>query len=236
MCNYRGGKGLGFSISKKLVSAGAEVLITGRNKNDLEKACSELGDKCKFIVFDVLDFDHYDNFFEKVLNVMPECNAMVLNAGISLHESGFGSVTNEGYQLQFDTNFKAAYFMAQEFVKHFKHGDLLFISSETASMKCFLPYGLSKTLIDSLVPALNYKFYKDGIRVNGIAPGSTITNMVKNVNADANDFHHQNASGRYFLPDEVAEVAAFLLSDASLCIGGEIIHTNAGNHYRPQLQ
>lgn len=40
-------------------------------------------------------------------------------------------------------------------------------------------------------------------------------------------------SGRYFLPEEVAETVAFLLSDNSMCISGEIIPTNAGNHYWP---
>ena len=40
------------------------------------------------------------------------------------------------------------------------------------------------------------------------------------------------ASGRIFLPEEVAEVVCFMLSDASKCISGEIIHCNAGNHLK----
>jgi NAD(P)-dependent dehydrogenase (short-subunit alcohol dehydrogenase family) len=58
----------------------------------------------------------------------------------------------------------------------------LFVSSETADFKCALPYGLTKASINSLVPALSRKVYRRGIRVNGIAPGGTISNMTQNVN------------------------------------------------------
>lgn len=230
-----GGRGLGLAIAKKIISGGGRVIITGRNKDVLEKACNELGKNTQYIVFDSLDIDKYNIFFNNIITMMPSFNAMVLNAGISLHERSFESVNKVGFQKQLDTNLKAAYFMAQEFVKRVNNkGNLLFISSETGAMKCVLPYGLSKAMIDSLIPALNAKYYTKGIRVNAIAPGSTITNMVKNSNADTDDYYYRNAAERYFLPEEVAEVASFLLSDASLCIGGEIIHTNAGNHFRVQ--
>ena len=93
-----------------------------------------------------------------------------------------------------------------------------------------LPYGLTKASINSLVQALSYKYYKSGIRVNGIAPGVTVSNMT-GLNKDG-DLYNNNPSNRYFLPEEIAEVATFLLSDYSKCISGEIIHCNAGNHIK----
>lgn len=52
--------------------------------------------------------------------------------------------------------------------------------------------------------------------------------------AEASDgnMYRECASSRIFRPEEVAEVACFLLSDASKCISGEIIHTNGGNHIK----
>lgn len=229
-----GGNGLGLEMAKKLATSGANVVITGRNENALKNACDTIGKRCQYIVFDATDFEKYNEFFHKLLSIMPGLNAMILNAGISLHEGSFENVEKDGYQKQMDINFKAAYFMAQEYIKRVRTGNLLFISSETGAMKCVLPYGLTKAMVDSLVPALSSKYYQSGLRVNAIAPGSTLTNMVKNSNTDSDDYYYQNAAGRYFLPEEVAEVAAFLLSDASKCISGEIIHTNAGNHYRAQ--
>lgn len=47
-----------------------------------------------------------------------------------------------------------------------------------------------------------------------------------------NKINENQNSQRFFVPEEVGEVATFLLSDYSKCISGEIIHTNAGNHIR----
>jgi len=229
-----GGSGLGFSMAKKMVSYGANVILTGRRENTLKEACRELGAQAKYIVYDSMDFNGMSDFWGNIVSLMPNVNSLVLNAGVSLHEGSIENVENGGFDIQFNTNFKSAYFMAKEFIRRIGNGNILFISSETGAMKCQLPYGLTKTLIDSLVPALSGHYYTKGIRVNGIAPGSTITNMVKNGNKDSNDIYYPNAANRYFLPDEVAEVAAFLLSDCSKCISGEIIHTNAGNHMRIQ--
>lgn len=161
-------------------------------------------------------------------------DTLVCNAGISLHETSFEMVTPESFDAQFITNFKSNYFLSQYFLKSPESRNLLFISSETADMCCNIPYGLTKNVLNSLVGALSRRYYVNGKRINAIAPGSTLTNMVKNTNADTSDISYNNAAGRYFLPEEIAEVATFLLCDASRCISGEIIHTNAGNHIRPQ--
>lgn len=182
-CITGGGKGIGFAIAKKVVSYGASVVVTGRDLKALEEACEKLGERASYIVFDSLDFDNYSSFFHKLYERMPNLNSMVLNAGISLHEGDIENVTMEGMQKQFDTNLKSPYFMAKEFIQSCKiEGNLLFVSSETADFKCALPYGLTKASINSLVPALSRKVYRRGIRVNGIAPGGTISNMTQNVN------------------------------------------------------
>ena len=92
---------------------------------------------------------------------------------------------------------------------------------------------MTKAALNSLTKALSRRVYQDGIRVNAIAPGVTVSDMTKEY-ADASDGNMARdcASGRIFLPEEVAELACFLLSDASKCISGEIIHCNAGNHLK----
>ena len=109
----------------------------------------------------------------------------------------------------------------------------LIISSETADQAYDIPYGMTKAAMNSFVRAASRRVYPLGIRVNAIAPGVTLSDMTKEY-ADVTDgnFYRDCASQRLFLPEEVAEVAAFLLSDASKCISGEIIHTNAGNHIK----
>ena len=92
-------------------------------------------------------------------------------------------------------------------------------------------YGLSKTVINSLMRGLSRNFYKKGIRVNAVAPGVTTTEMAGR-DRDGNSSNPGANSGRYFVPEEVAEVVTWLASDFSKCVSGEIIHTNAGNHIK----
>ena len=230
-----GSKGIGRAMTKKFTDSGASVLIVGRDVDALEKASKELC--CEYLAFDVSTIEDDNDFISKCaekLGKNPDC--LVLNAGISLHEQSILSVTDEGFDKQFNTNLKGAYFLAKSFISlNLKESttvdaEILFISSETGDMAYDIPYGLSKASINSLVRGLSKRFYKNGIRVNAIAPGLTATNMTK-VNQE-NLTQHSQASGRMFLPEEIAEVACFLLSDATKCISGEIIHCNAGNHIK----
>lgn len=234
-----GGRGLGYSMAEKFIAEGAEIVISGRDKSALEKATLQLGESCSYIVYDVCNVENVNEFLnlcETKLNGKIDC--MVSNAGVSLHENHFTNVTVEGFDKQFNTNFKGGYFISKAFLElklkeKNPNGQLLIISSETGKQCYDIPYGMTKAALNSLVGALSRRVYKRGIRVNAIAPGVTLTDMTKDY-AEASDGNMTRncASGRIFLPEEIAEVACFLLSDASKCISGEIIHCNAGNHLK----
>ena len=233
-----GSKGLGYSMAKKFISQGANVIITGRNKTDLHKAVYELGEKCKGISCDASDVDNAIPFLTECTKLFSDqIDCLVCNAGISLHESNYCKVTIEGFDKQFDINFRGVYFLAKAFLEMkitegAENASLLIISSETSNMSYDIPYGMTKAAINSLVGALSRRVYKNGIRVNAIAPGVTLSEMTSYAKSEDGNLYRKNASNRVFLPEEVAEVAAFILSDASICISGEVIHTNAGNHHK----
>lgn len=230
-----GGSGIGLAMARKFVSQGASVLIAGRNKEKLEKAVSSLGGNAQYLVFDVSKVENDCDFVVRAESILGGFDGLVCNAGLSLHEGDFRHVTPDKYDAQFNTNFRGAYFLAQTFLEHLeehkRQGDLLFISSETADHAVDIPYGLTKSAVNCLVGGLSRKLYAKGIRVNAIAPGVTATAMTKNY-ADVSDGNYANEShaGRVFIPEEVAEVACFLMSNASRCISGEVIHVNGGNH------
>ena len=233
-----GGRGIGFAMAEKFISEGANVLISGRNKETLESAIQKLKNDSKFIVYDVTDVRSSSDFIQeckKSFNGKIDC--LVCNAGISCHEANILDVTEDGYDNQFNTNLKSCYFLCQAFIKdqqlnHGSDANILVISSETADMCYDIPYGMTKAGLNTLIKALSRRFYLNGIRVNGIAPGVTLSDMTKYAQSEDGNLSWKGAAGRVFLPEEVAEVACFLLSDASKCISGEIIHTNAGNHLR----
>ena len=230
-----GGSGLGYYMTKKLSSECAKVIITGRNEEKLKKAVKEIGNDVEYIVYDVKKCN--SKFIKDIYDKFGKIDCLINNAGISLHEGNMLNVTLEGFQNQFDTNLKGAYFLAQEYVKKIKEnnqkeGNIIFISSERGNQCDDIPYGLTKVSINSLVEGMSRRFYKEGIRVNAVAPGITASNMTS-IKKDEDLYCDYNASGRFFMPEEVAEIVAFMVSDCSKCISGEIIHCDAGNHLNP---
>ncbi len=234
-----GGRGLGYYMAKKFISEGAEVVIAGRTESTLKNACSELGAKCQYVVFDVSDVNGIDGFLKNSkAKLGGTIDCLISNAGLSLHENHFTNVTVEGFDAQFNTNFRGPYFLSKAFLemklaKKEPSGQLLMITSETGNQCYDIPYGMTKAAGNSLTRALSRRVYKSGIRVNAIAPGVTLSDMTKDY-AEAADGNmtRECASGRIFMPEEVAEVACFILSDAAKCISGEVIHCNAGNHLK----
>ncbi|CUS16841.1 SDR family NAD(P)-dependent oxidoreductase [Lactobacillus delbrueckii] len=234
-----GGSGLGLAIAKKLVSEGAKVVISGRNEKKLKNACKNMGEKAQYIVFDVCEVDKATDFIvECEQKLGTKIDFLVSNAGLSLHENIFTNVTVDGFDRQFNTNYRGNYFLCKAFLEKKLEeenplGELLVITSESADQAYDIPYGMTKAGLNSMIRAMSRRVYKSGIRVNGIAPGVTQSDMTKEY-ADVSDgnMYRDCASDRVFKPEEVAEVACFILSDAAKCISGEIIHTNGGNHIK----
>lgn len=226
-----GGRGLGFAMAKKFKSEGADVLIAGRNEETLKSSAEEIG--CKYLTLDVQNVDSFKTFMEDAFRMLGGVNCLVNNAGISLHENGFLDVIPEKFDSQFDTNLKGPFFLTQCFINKCKEivseetRNILFVSSETSMTVDERPYGLTKAAMNSFVQGLAYRYVNDGYRINAIAPGVTVSDMV-GAKADGDLTCGYNVTKRYYLPEEVAVVACFLLSDASNCLNGQILVCNEG--------
>lgn len=222
-----GNRGIGYAMAKKFISEGAEVVITGRNKQTLKASAEKLS--CKYLVLDVTKTEDFKNAIETADNMLGGLNCLVNNAGISLHEPTFFDVSPHTFDQQINTNLRSDMFLTQCFIKHLLSkgtggGSILCVSSEVGELADNRPYGWTKSAINSVVRGLASNFAKDGIRINAISPGITCSDMT-GVNKD-NLYIPTNATQRAYLPEEVAEVAAFLLSDAAGCLSGQILVCN----------
>lgn len=230
-----GGRGIGYYIAKKSIDEGANVLITGRNEDTLKKAVKKLGERAKYLVADVSKVKEIDFFFEKARECFhgDKIDSLVSNAGISLHEGNFRNVTEEDWDDQMNTNLKGNYFLVKKFVEYLeqqedKKGNIVVVTSERAKRSDDIPYGLTKVATCSFIQSIAQNVISEGIRINGVGPGVTVSDMT---GISREHLHAEWQPGkRYFVPEEVAEVVNFLLSDASACISGEIITCNQGNH------
>ena len=218
--------GIGQAMAKRFVEEGADVLITGRNESKLRQISHEIG--CKSLTLDVVMVESFADFFSQAIDLLKGFDTLVNSTGISLHESFF-DVDAEGFDVQFNTNLRGPFFLTQRALRYFVDngikGNVLFISSEAGETADVRPYGLTKAAVNSLAQGLAYAFASDGIRINIIAPGVTATAMT-GFNPDEDLFSNTSPVGRVYLPLEVAELAAFLLSDVSSSISGQIITCN----------
>lgn len=225
-----GGRGLGKAMAQKFISEGAEVLISGRSESTLKEVAIQLG--CHYMVYDVCEASKAETFIAKANEILGGVNTLVNNAGISLHEWDIANVSIDQFDRQVNTNLRGGYFLTQQFIEIIKQnkeekGHILFISSERGTQADDIPYGLTKAAVNSLVKGLAPKLIKEGIRVNAVAPGITTSDMT-GFKQDGNLYCAANPAKRVYLPEEVAEVACFLLSDASSCVSGQIIECNEG--------
>ena len=217
-----------WAMAKKFMAEDAEVLIAGRNEKTLQKSASEIN--CRYLTLDVQNTSSFGEFIEKADKMLGGINCLVNNAGISLHEASFLDVSSEQFDAQVNTNLKGCFFLTQEFIEYTKEKEgmknVLFTSSETSMTVDERPYGLTKAALNSLIQGLAFRYVNEGYRINAVAPGVTISDMV---GGDVNgDLRYPNITNRYYLPEEVSEVACFLLSDVSNCLNGQILVCNEG--------
>ena len=224
-----GSRGLGYAMAKRFVEQGANVLITGRNQETLKQSAEQIN--CKYLVLDVHDVHLFQSFIDNSNVLLGGFDSLVCNAGISLHEKDFFHITEQSFEAQINTNLKSNVFLAQKFIgfaiQRNIEANILFISSEVGELADNRPYGWTKAALNSLVRGLASNFAGNGIRVNAISPGITCSDMT-GLNSNGNLYIPTNATKRAYLPEEIAEVATFMLSDCSKCISGQVIVCNNG--------
>lgn len=225
--------GMGKAIAQKCVMQGAKVILVDRDSEELLTLEKKLGASTHSMCFDLRDISLYDEKIAIADSFYGRIDCIVNNAGISLHEGDMMNVTEEKWDAQMDINLKAPYFLAQAWLRYYrskglKSGRIVMMASDTSGMGCSIPYGLSKVAIASLTHGLAKKLITEGIRVNAMAPGTTLTPMT-------NDFTHGEVcrnttqGKRALFPEEIAELCVFLLSDLSACVSGNIFGCSEAN-------
>ena len=230
-----GTSGIGFSIAEAFIKAGATVIITGRSQERIDTALSKLP-KGKFfgIVLDNTKVDSFESKFSNILEMLKNSNIfqidiLVNNAGVN--GKGMPNATEKEYDNILDTNLKGVFFLSQMIGKYFVRnnikGNILNIASASSLRPADSAYSVAKWGIRGLSLGLAKALGKDGITVNGIAPGPTATPMMIN-NNELNMNLDRIPLGRYVMPEEIANMAVILVSDMGRSIMGELIFMTGG--------
>lgn len=227
-----GSSGIGYAIAEKFIAQGAIVLITGRDLQKLQNAKKKINsDNLKIMDWDVSVISQVEENYSKAENSLGgSVDILINNAGILLKQD-FMTLDESTWENTYAVNSKSIYFLSQtasnRWLSQKKGGKIINISSTSAFYGSTIPYGLSKWDVRGLTEGLGKKLCNSGIIVNGIAPGRTATAML-NKSAKGNIYDSKTLPKRYCLPEEIAELASFLASDASNFIVGQTIVCDGG--------
>jgi NAD(P)-dependent dehydrogenase (short-subunit alcohol dehydrogenase family) len=231
-----GSSGIGLEIAKRCIDEGATVVITGRNEEKLTRAYSEIkNNRLKTLVWDISKIAIIEDQIKKTEELLNgNIDVLINNAGI-IDGVNFPNITEEIWDKVYAINSKGLFFLTQSLAKEWMNKNrnqqkkIINISSQGAFIGATYPYRMTKWDIVGLTQGLGLKLAQFGIIVNGIAPGIIATKMQpKLLKQNENLFCSLNPLQRFALPEEIAELAIFLLSDASNFIVGQTIVCDGG--------
>lgn len=232
-----GGSGIGYAIAEACVRTGASVIIAGRNEEKLNCACCRLQERSsgnKTITYVHMDLHDVSNIKEAFLKVIVQhsfpVDVLVNNAGVALGED-FGKTEMELFDQVMETNVRGTYFLSQLFsnylIENSKQGNILNVCSSSGNRPAVSAYACSKWSQVGLTKGIAKKLIPYGIVVNAVAPGPTAGGMMEKT-AAGNLKRESSPSGRYVTPEEIANLAVFLISDMGRMIVGETIYITGG--------
>lgn len=232
-----GGSGIGLAIARGFVQAGATVVISGRRENLLNEAKASIGAGCEVFALDVNDLAALPSAATTIEQRFGPLDILVNNAGINLKKPTL-EVTDEEFARIQQANVFGLFSLTREVLKPMakrKKGCVLNITSMAAiyGLPRVAAYTASKAAVWGLTQELAVEFGAMGIRVNAIAPGFIYSEMTaKALDADPERKARVMARtpmNRMGQPEEVANAAVFLCSDAASFINGVQLAVDGGN-------
>ncbi len=229
-------RGIGLAIAREFRAQGAEVIVA----DVLDGKAEAIAMGATFIHCDVSRRRDIEACVEACINQHGAVDVLVNNAGINL-PGNILTVTEDDFDRVIAVNLKGSFLMlqacARAMVKQVetgrKAGAIVNMSSvnDTLAIDSILPYSVSKGGVRQLTTASALALAPYGIRVNGIGPGSIMTDMLRGVANDKaamNRVLSRTPLGRVGETDEIARIASFLASDEASYVTGQIIYADGG--------
>jgi 3-oxoacyl-[acyl-carrier protein] reductase len=231
-------KGIGAGIAKRFGAAGASVVVNyASSREGADKVVAEIkkgGGKAIAVKADVSKASEVKQLFEETKRAFGKLDVLVNNAGV-FRFAPLQDVTEDEFHREFNINVLGTLLATKEALNHFNgSGSVINMSSvaSTSPVPNSSIYSSTKGAIDTLTIGLSRELAPRKIRVNVIAPGGVETEGTHDLGMVGSDFEKQIVAGtplgRLGQPDDIAQVAVFLASDASAWLTGERIAASGG--------
>jgi NAD(P)-dependent dehydrogenase (short-subunit alcohol dehydrogenase family) len=234
-----GGTGIGRAAALKMAREGAEaVLIAGRREAEIEAtaaACRNLGAQALAIATDVTQEDDVARLVRTAVERFGRLDIAFNNAGFQERRAPLEQQASSVYNNVFDANVRSIFLcLRHQLPVMFARGEgRIVVNASVSGVRNpnagFSLYSASKAAVISLTRSAAMEAAPRGVRINAIAPGRVVTDMM--LRSGVGDMSTVAAGlplRRMGEPDEVAEAVVWLLSDAASYVVGHVLAADGG--------
>lgn len=233
-------RGLGRSTAEWLAKAGANIVVSGREADDVERSVRELaefGVETTGIPADLANAEEAHRLGEAVLERVGTVDLLINNAGMSIRKS-FWEFTDHDWDYQMNVNVRSPFILAQRFARHFiereARGRIVNVST-IGVHACHADaaiYNIAKAGVEAMTRNMSFELGPYGISVNCVAPG----NMAERPGAEFEPWWDRAARqipyGRVGNGDDIAAaVLFFCMPESEFTTGQTLLVDGAHNSY-----
>ena len=235
-----GANGIGLGIVKKFASQGVDVVIADIDKKagcETVEKLSAKENRVEFYEVDLRDDVQINKMFKDIVEKHGHIDILVCNAGVQIRDWAVDFPV-EQFDLLMDINLRAYYLCAREAARYMINqengGSIVCISSvnSVSYHSKRSPYNISKAAVNGLVGTLGVEWAKYNVRINAVAPGYVLTELmesgIREGVIDEKNIMSVIPMKRYIKVEEIAESVWFFASEASSAITGQVLFVDGG--------
>ena len=233
-----GGSGtIGSAIARRLAVAGTRVYVAFHKNRDGAEACvkeiTAAGGRAEAVHLDLISSSEAEEVCQRIFDARGRLDILVNSVGVNIEAPAL-AMEDEAWTEVMETNLSGAFRLCRAAAKFMfinRWGRMIHVSSISSSLggRGQINYAASKAGLESMTRVLALELGRKGVLATCVAPGVIETKMSERIRRDHRESLLEAIAVRRFgLPEEVAEVVAFLASDASAYITGQVIRVDGG--------
>lgn len=230
-------RGIGRAAARKLAEEGYNIIINYKEHKEqaesIVREIEEIGRTAMMIQADVSKYEEVERMFNEIFKYFRRLDLLVNNAGIASLKT-FNEITPEYWKEIFDTNvngmFNCCKFAVPKMISQ-KEGVIINVASiwGIVGASCETHYSATKGAIVAFTKALAKELGPSNIRVNSVAPGPVMTDMLATLPEDILEKVKEDTPlNKIATPEEIAEYIYFLASDKADLLTGQVMSPNGG--------